>query len=427
MSNSISQTVDGLKPPIGKEEKQTAEKSIKPTFNDTVAIKKIKEAIAIPIPGKDEYWKIQDLTAARKQGQGILGFLKKKSLSSSEINTLKKDAIQSPGNTRAKIKRLIEQYPNNSELRMLSAVCTSGMLLNSSNREEIIRGLKFAVKEAATALVSGGISVYNAENFFIIYYSLLDRFKRAQVKALGVMKEEPRLAGSQSQLIISMKIVEHLISEKKKVMNIINHLKKKLKSSLYIARFSPIIIKEAVNYIEKGSPKENCKIGTATETISYVYALAIAFARIPILSPLVNKILRLMPDKNVSLLIRKISINSARKFNTFKLAAIESDREEMVSIAQSIIKDNLTAVQKMGGQSVSHAYEADVFFNVAFITELTTEIFKGGDHARILDKAIQAMESLVEKDMSKGHTYTEVANVHIRKLTSIREGIQDGA
>lgn len=189
MTNTSEQSVSSDKSAgesKSKEPKQGSVYEINPEL-----LKKIKESLTIPIPDRDESWQIEGLTNPLKSEKKILGIFKKKSLSPEELKDLRKSALQSPGNTRTKIHKLKKQYPDNSVLFMLSAVCTHGMLMNSSNQREVLRGLKIATKEAATALLSNGISVYNCDNFFKIYFSYIDRHKRFQIKPSIPLKSIP--------------------------------------------------------------------------------------------------------------------------------------------------------------------------------------------------------------------------------------------
>jgi len=388
-------------------------------------IKKIKEALATPLIEKDEFWAIQEISSASKSDSKLLGLFKKKSLSPEEIKDLRKSAIQAPGNTRARIQKLKKQYPSNGVLFMLSAICTHGMLLNSSNQKEVLRGLKIATKEAAIALSSNGISVYNCDNFFKIYFTFVDRFKRFQIKTYDTIKIDPRLDNQKNKLMSAMQIVDQLSSEKSKVLNVINHMKKKLKSSQYIVVFDFLRIKEAIRHIENGEIKQRVLIGTAAEVVAYVYALAIAFARTPILWGLTEELLKLFPETNRSLLLRRISVNSIRNFLKFKLATIEMDRDNMALIGKKILKESMHGVQKLEGQSLYQSYETDPFFNIAFIAEMTVGLYKEDDHRKIIDTAISAIDSLIKRDMSKNHVFTEPAQNHSHKLQNLRDGNKD--
>ena len=163
-------------------------------------------------------------------------------------------------------------------------------------------------------------------------------------------------------------------------------------------------------------------MGSAAEIIAYIYALAMAFARIPALTTLVDEILQFLPDANRALLIRKISIRSVRNFAKFRIAALEGNKEVMARIGKVIFKDNLAGVQKLEGQSLYQSYETDPFFNLAFIAELSVGLYKGDDQAKIITTALQAVESVIKRDMSKNHVFTDVANNHTHKLALLRDG-----
>jgi hypothetical protein len=393
---------------------------------DPDLLKLIKEAMALPIPGRDDFWRIEKVVSTSNEKK-ILGLFKRKSLSQDEINDLRKSAVQSPGNTRTKINKLKKQFPNNPTLYMLSAICTNGMLLNSSNQKEVFRGLKMSAKEAAMSLVSNGISVYNCENFFRIYFTMVDRFKRHQVRTYEKVATDHRLEKYKQKLVVAMRVCDQLNSDKSRVFNVLNHLKKKLKSSLYAAYFSFNIIRNSAKYIELGKAKEKMPMGTAAETIAFVYALGVAFARIPFLTTLVDEILDFLPDSNKPLLLRKISIRSVRNFSSYRIAAIEGDRDLMAKLGKQIFKENLAGVQKLEGQSLYQGYETDPFFNLAYVAEMSTGIYKASDYGKIIDTAIHAVESVIKRDMSKNHIFTDAANNHTHKLRLLKEGKVDEA
>lgn len=403
---------------------QKAQQSKSSFSIDPELLKRINETLSLPIPGKDDFWKIEKVAGA-SQDKKLLGFFKRKGLSIDEVKELRKAAIQSPGNTRTRINKLKKQYPNNPVLYMLSAICTNGMLLNSSNQKEVFRGLKMSAKEAAMALVSNGVSVYNCENFFRIYFTMVDRFKRQQVRIYEMISPDPRLEKYKKQLIVAMRVCDQLLSDKSRVFNVLNHMKKKLKSSLYAAYFSFSMVSDAAKYIELGKPKEKLQMGTASEVIAYIYALCVAFARIPFLTILVDEILELLPDSNKPILLRKISIRSVRNFSRFRIATIESDRDQMAKIGKQIFKDNMAGVQKLEGQSLYQSYETDPFFNLAYVAEMTFGLYKPDDHAKILETALKAVESVIKRDMSKDHVFTELANSHTHKLNLLKEGKQE--
>ena len=86
--------------------------------------------------------------------------------------------------------------------------------------------MKSSAKEAAMALISNGIAVYNCENFFKIYFTMIDRFKRNQVKVYGLLSRDPRLDSWKAKMVSAMRISDQLSADKTRVFNVMNHLKK---------------------------------------------------------------------------------------------------------------------------------------------------------------------------------------------------------
>jgi len=192
---------------------------------DPKVVEIINEAKKVPIPEKDDFWNIEGLKGVKTKKK-VFGIFNKKDIIPDEIHQLKKLAIQSPGNTRVMVNRLMKKHARSPTLFMLSAICTHGMLMNSSNQKEMVNGLKTATKEATKALLSDGISIYNCENFLKIYFSLVERIKRSQIKAFDVVAHDPRLERQKQSLTLSMRICDLLGADKSKSLNVIVLLKK---------------------------------------------------------------------------------------------------------------------------------------------------------------------------------------------------------
>ena len=404
--------------------KDAGEKKGKPigATLDPKIVEMINEAQKVPIPEKDDFWNIEGISGTKTKKK-IFGIFNKKGISPDEINQLRKLAIQSPGNTRVIVNKLMKKHTKNPTLFMLSAICTHGMLMNSSNQKEMVNGLKTATKEATKALLSDGISIYNCENFLKIYFSLVERIKRSQIRAFDVVAHDPRLDRQKKSLTLSMRVCDLLSSDKSKSLNVIALLKKKLKTTTYYtAILSYLDISNAGRLIEQGKPKEQSGIVTAGELIAYIYALLIAFARIPILVNTVNTILEFLPSSNRVLYLRKVSVRSVINFTRYKIAALETDQKKMQSISRVILKENVAAMQKLDGQALYQAFETDPFFNIAFIAQLSFGLFTSDDQSKIIDTAIKAVETVIKRDMTKNHIFTEIAKTHTHRLTSLRDG-----
>ena len=402
----------------GEGSKQEAATTVDPNLVDMV-----EKAKKIPMPSKDDYWNVQVDLKTQKYKK-VLGIFKKKDISLQDVNQLRKSAIQSPGNTRVIVNKLIKKHPQDSTLLMISAICTHGMLMNSSNQKEMVPGLKSAVKECIRALMNDGISVYNCENFLRIYFTMIDRLKRLQIKTYNVIMHDPHLEQSKNIITHAMRISDLLCADKSKSMNVIAHLKKKLKTTtFYTANISFVDINNAVRLVEQGRSKEKCGIALAEELIAYIYALLIAFARIPILATFVSQILNLFSSTNRALFLRKVSVRSACNLTLFKIAVIESQPKQMQKLGQIILKENMVAVKKLEGHPLHQIFETDPFFNIAIIAELTYGLFKRDDQLKILTTAIQAVENVIKHDMTKNHIFTESAKTHTHRLMALKEDI----
>lgn len=397
-----------------------AGQSADPDIIDPALINKVKEALAIPVPHKETSWEIEPAGAHLKEKKKFLGIFKKRVLKEEMAKELGKSVLQSPGNTRIKIARLRKKYPHNGLLLMLSAMSSFGMILNSSNKDESLAGFKVVVKEAASALLSDQISLANTETFFKIYFAYLDRFKRFQIETYEAMIAEPRLKDVKQQFLNAIQINEQLFSDKRAIQMILNRLKQRMKPGMQANNIEFALIQEAAQHIINNNPSEKCRVGTARETITYAHAIATAFARIPLLFPVVDKIVAALPAMNRTFQLRKISINSTRNFVKFRIAAAEGEKETMTKLCKTLLRENTFAVAKLEGQSLYQPYETDPFFNLAFIAEISHGLYSDTDHHEIVDSAIKAMEAVINRDMSKNHGFTEAATLLSHKLATLK-------
>ncbi|MBU2644075.1 hypothetical protein KKI24_05160 [bacterium] len=380
----------------------------------------VKEAMAIPSSHKNPFWELEAVDQDAQKKRKFLGIFKRRALKEDEVKELRTAVAQAPGNTRVKLTKLRKKYPDNGLLLMLSATATYGMVLNSSNKDTSLTGYKMAVKEAATALLSNQISLANIEMFFKIYFSYLDRYKRFQISIYEEMLQEPSLEGFKREFLNAIQIGEQLLSDRESIQKTINILKKRMKSSQHTSIIDFQLILEVTHHIVNGDLTKKNRLGTASETIAYTHAIANAFARIPILFPVVDKILAQLPESHKSFLLRKIAINSTRNFVKFKLAAAEGEKEVMSRIGKTILRENAFAVTKLEGQSLCQPYETDAYFNLAFMAELSHGLYNDTDHQEIVNLAIDAMDTVISHDMSKKHIFTETANRLSHKLGTLK-------
>lgn len=387
---------------------------------DPELIANVKQAMAVPAPNKDIFWELIPLDPEKKRKKSVFKMLRRQAPREEIYQELKKAVEQAPGNTRVRIKKLRKKYPYDGALLMYSAMSTFGMVLNSCNQEIAFGGFRNAAKEAANALLWDQISLANVEAFFKIYFAYLDRFKRFQVVIYEQMLKEPRLEDNKRDFLNAIQIAEQLYSDREGIQKVLNNLKQRMKSSMYAKNIEFSLIREAAHHIVKENRMEKTKLGTAGETIAYIHAMASAFARIPILSPVVDKILAEMPEAQKTFLLRKISINSTRNFVKYRMAAAEGDKEQMAKLGKTILRENTFGTAKLEGHSLNQPYETDPFFNLAYLAELSHGLYTDSEHQEIVETAMEAMNTVISHDMSKNHIFTDMATRLSHKLGILR-------
>ncbi|NQU64186.1 MAG: hypothetical protein HQ517_07890 [SAR324 cluster bacterium] len=395
-------------------QKQPAQKAN--TDGDAKLLANIQIALELPLPSKADNWKLAGAIAPGVK-KGLLRIFKKKEFSEEEMSKLRQEAESAPGQARVKIQMMGKKFASNNALNMLSAYCTYRMVLNSANQKEVLEGLKSATKDAAFALISNGISLYHVETFLTIYFEYLSRLKRFQIRILKNVKE----SGSQRlyirKLETAIKLCDTLVEEKSRATKVLSQIKGKFKSSSYTILWEFDDIQKAGKKMEQSDYKAICGPTEARELIVYTLAMTEIFARIPILSPLVESVLKLTPDSTNSLFLKKSSIQVTLIFSQLNTAILEEDIEHQRTFSRQIVKISNDNIQKIANQPIKQSFEADSFFHLSRVTILTFGIYNGKEQKIMLLNSIKAMQHLAKLDVSKNHVYTESAQKMVKRLT----------
>ena len=385
---------------------------------DSALLERAKGASDIPLPDEEPSWALTTVgkSAGKKR---LFGLLKSKELNYETMADLRKASIMSPGNTMIEVQRLRKIYPSEPSLLMLSATCSSGMMLNSSSKKGILEGLKSACKDAGGALMADGISLYNIDAFLNIYFNYLSRLKREQATVYKLVQADHRLDSEKKKLTKSISTVEYLLGEKSKNQAIIGHLKKKLKSSTYTTIWGFSEIRAAIKAVEGGRNKEETPIGSSLEMVSHLYAVLIALSRVPIAAPIVDTLLEMFPDANISLFLRKRSVIGIRRVTAMKTAQAQGDRNNLAKHATTMFKECGMVISKIEGQAIKQSFEAEPYLNVALAVQMTAGLLHPEEQVQRLEYALKIMQSLIKLDMSKSHKYTEIAKAHTHSLNNM--------
>jgi len=396
-----------------------------PVFGEGLIGKRLEESLSIPIAAKDDFWKI----ASPKDGGLFTGRLFdqfRKKLTADDLLELRRKAAQSPGNTLTLIQKLLKDFPNNPTLLMLSAICIYGINVNSSNPEGMLSALKLATKDAATALISDGMSLYNGENFLRLYRLMLERYKRTFDKLSKELRGE-KGSLQKVKLEYAESFIWILDEEAERALEVLSHLKKRTLVNATNYQFSFARLIKAAEALKAEKPKEGMGSFNAKDMMSFAYGLAIAFARIPILNPLTNKIIEVLPPSTAELSLRRTSIISVQSFMELKIAQIDKSEPNMREIGQLLFQTNFEAMQLMEGAPVNQAFEADPFLNLANVTICTAKLFPLAEQTRMLNVATNGVHTLIRKDQTKAQNFTALGQSHLRKLSELLRDDQDQA
>jgi len=385
--------------------------------------KRLEESLSIPVPSKDEFWRIELPKDGGLFGGRLFEQFRKK-LTDDDLADLRRRASQSPGKTLTEIQRILKDFPNNPTLLMLAAICIYGINVNSSNSGAMLGPLKLATKCAATALICDGVSMYNAENFLRLYRLMLERYKRSFDKLSKELRGE-RGSLQKLKLDYAESMIWLLDEDAVKAVELISHLKKRtlVNASNYQFTFTRLV--KAADALKAEKPKEGAGSFNAKDTISFGYGLAVAFARIPILSPLVDKILEVIPPLTNELSLRRASILSVQSFSTLRIAQLDKAELKIRELGKTLFDINFDAMQLMDTTPVTQSFEADPFINLSNATVGTSKLFPTGEQARMLTISTTAIQTLIRKDQTKSQGFAEIAQSHLRRLSKLNREDQD--
>lgn len=379
----------------------------------------INLAMKLPLPGTDDFWQIAQ-EGVRSGQKGLLKYLKKKKdLTEDELSDLRQEAENAPGRARVKIQMLSKKFSENTNLIMLSALCTYRLVKNTSNRKNMLEGLRAASRESAYALINDGISLYNCESFFQIYFEYLWKLKRFQLATYKTLRESVSHQGSRKKLASSLKICDSLLDEKNRATKVLGQIKGKFKSSSYTVPWGLADIQMAARKVEQSEYKVICGPAEARETLIYSLALTELFARIPILDPLVEAILKLVPENTTSLLLRKHSIQINRTFTQLNIAIQNEDTEKKKTLGRQIYQSASENLARIANQPIKQSHEADFYFFLSRVALQTFGSYEAKEQREMLLKSLHAMTQVTKLDMTKNNVYTASAQTMSSKISAL--------
>lgn len=381
----------------------------------------INVSLLLPLPEADEFWNM-DEGAVQRGRKSILKIFKKKELTEDEMSTLRQEAEIAPGRARVKIQMLSKKFAESNSLKMLAALCTFRMIKTSTNRKQSLEGLKAATRDSAYVLINDGISLFNCETFFLIYFEYLNKLKRFQAVTFRTVREGVSHKNYMVKLATALKTTDGLLDEKNRATKVLGQIKGKFKSSSYTVPWDFLDIQKAGKKVDEREYKAICGPAEAREILIYSLALTDLFARIPILTPLVESILNLIPDNTLSISLRKSSILITHMFTQLNIAIQEENIEKKQALGRHIFKAASDELHRIANKPIKQSFEADPYFFLSRVALLTFGSYQADEQKVILLTSLRAMKQAARLDMTKHHIYTESAQMMTQKISNLLSG-----
>ncbi|MDX2471790.1 MAG: hypothetical protein QNL04_14565, partial [SAR324 cluster bacterium] len=381
--------------------------------------KEIVGATLVLIPNVDPYWKVDNIFKKKKSIKSQLIF--KSEISEKKLEKLRESAPKTPGATRMEVKKFLEVNHRNRDLYMLSAICTNKMLKNTKGeKKDIVDGLKLAVIDAATAVVSDGLSLYNLQHFFEIYFRFLEQLKVYQTRVYASVNSEGPYAELRVNLSNAMQINDLLYEKKEGCFNMLSFVSKNFnKSSQMHTRFDLLSIRRGVEYINAGLATKKMELGTAEEVINTVMGILTTLVKVPILEPFIEQATKYLGGSNSTMKLKVVGIHSSRLLFEFRVAVILREMDTMKKLARRVFQLNLALIKTVKKRSIRHQSEYDPYQNLAHAIEFSANVMDKSTQETMIKTAVKWLGNVSALDSSKDIKFARNADETILRLDAL--------
>ena len=386
-------------------------------LRDVATEKALVEATIVLIPKIDSYWKVSNLFAKKKKMKVNL----KGDISDKKLDQLRLTAFKTPGSTKMDIQKMLTIHPRSRDLYMLSAICTNKMLQNTrGDNKDIVDGLKLGVIDAATAVVSDGLSLYNLQHFFEIYFRYLEKLKRLQVSVYSTVNSDGPYAALRMNLSYAMQINDLLFEKKEGCANMLAFISKNFnKSSQMHTRFDLLSIKRAVEYIKAGLPTKNMEHGTADEMVNMTMGILQTLVKVPILEPFVDQAIKYLGSTTPAMRLKIVGVHSSRLLFEFRLAVILREVDTMKKLGYRVFKLNLAMIKSVKKRSIRHQSEFAPYQNLINAIEFSANVLEKNTLIEMCETAIKWLSNVGALDTSKEYKYVKIAEEAILRFDAM--------
>lgn len=321
-----------------------------------------------------------------------------------DLNTLT-DSGKIDTHSRQKVRSDIKKYPNVPDLHIINAIYTfqdiprindkehfSHIMQNRVNQSQLLQ-LQKAIEEMVRAFYQGGISVFNINWFMKIYVEYLTVYKgRLTYEYNGIAKRQnSELTTLANKIRLKQMEILELLNIKDK-LGAITKLSRRLNGTTYLSdSFMPMEIKKATQAVHKGELSKIINEDRMSGKIIYVLmTLLFLMAKIPLLQPVLESLLDVIPDDCRSILLRKKMVYTIVKMTQYELAIASGDKNKARSTANQLYKYCLETIhQHLKGTIINEQCEVDPYLKIIWLVKTADGLFERSNYRKLVKEAIE--------------------------------------
>ncbi len=330
-----------------------------------------------------------------------------------EIDSFSKgESAYSPRN---KIKKHLKYHPYHPELRAINGIQIFSDTMQSGLAEKKLDVIHQSLVEIGQAMYNGAISVYNVNWFIKIYVKYLEDLQRK------ILEEYNQVSSNYHWQVQKISEEMHLLAIQITSMLTVKEqlagmatLTGKLKNSTYnYDSITKSEIRGACQALE-GDESRHESVGKSPKYVVWaVITIATLFARAPMLSKLVGKLLNFIPDTSRMLILQKNMVGTVLAVVDYHFALSQGDLSKKIEAAHRIyMRCQHVISQHLGHVSPKRTYEVDPFLKAAWITKESSSLFERDEYRKMLEQSLEYMDSVMESPDTVKGSYDIARKLH---------------
>ncbi len=321
-----------------------------------------------------------------------------------EIDSFSKG--NSVSNPRRKLRKHLKFHPYNPELRALNGIQVFNDTMQSGLDERRLDIMQQALIELAQAIYNGALSIYNVNWFIKIYAKYLDFLQRKLLAEYNQISSNyhwqiQRIAEEMHHLALQ---VTSMLTIKNQLTGM-SMLNAKLKGSPYIYDcMSHREIQGACLALE-GDESKNVSVGKSPKHILWeVITVSTLFARAPMFSNLVHKLMSSIPDSSRVLILQKNLVTTVMAVSEYQRSLSMGDLSKKIEAAHRLYNRCLDVItQHLGHVNPKRLYEIDPYLKAAWITKESHGLFETDEYRKMCEQSMDFLTTVLENpDAVKG-------------------------